>query len=224
MENAVEALKIAFAVMMFVLALTVSISSFSNANSAVKSLISMNDRENEYIYVEPSPNLTRIVGVETVVSSMYRAMEQNIEIYFKKEGNDEFLPLFWKTTVDNAYNFTGSNKYKVKSADPNIMYEQIFSIDSLNENVEYKKMHIDIILGGRTIIDETVDKYVGLSDPLNENYKEMYYNKIEHYQDGLYDYFTKHTSGKFREEFGEYLQSEGANESKKRVITYTIMN
>ena len=38
MENAIEALKIAGAVLMFVLALTLSISSLSQANSAVSSI------------------------------------------------------------------------------------------------------------------------------------------------------------------------------------------
>lgn len=91
MENAVEALKIAFAVMMLVLALTLSISSFSNARIAIDEIISLRDRETEYTYIEPSENLTRIVGVETVVTSMYRAYEENIEIYFLKANGDEFV-------------------------------------------------------------------------------------------------------------------------------------
>lgn len=93
MENAVEALKIAFAVMMLVLALTLSISSFSNASSAVSSIINIRDRETEYTYAEPSTNLTRTVGVETIVPTMYRAYKENIQIYFLK-SNGEPLPLY----------------------------------------------------------------------------------------------------------------------------------
>lgn len=53
MENAVEALKIAFAVMMFVLALSLSVFTFSRANSAVTAIINMRDRETQYNYVKP---------------------------------------------------------------------------------------------------------------------------------------------------------------------------
>ena len=82
MENAVDALKIAFGVMMFVLALTLSISSFSKANSAVTAITRMNDRETEYTYIEPTASRARIVGVEAIVPSMYRAYYENIEIKF----------------------------------------------------------------------------------------------------------------------------------------------
>ena len=93
MENAVEALKIAFAVIMFVVALSLSISSFSQSSSAIDAVINMRDRETEYTYVEPTENLSRTVGIETVVSSIYRAFEQNIEIYFKNFSTKSILIL-----------------------------------------------------------------------------------------------------------------------------------
>ena len=101
MENAVDALKIAFGVMMFVLALTLSISSFSSANSTVKAIIQMNDRETEYTYIEPSVHRTRTVGIETIVPTMYRAYYENIEIKFlDNNGND--LILYKKKNEDDS--------------------------------------------------------------------------------------------------------------------------
>jgi hypothetical protein len=82
MENAVEALKFAGAVMIFAFALTITISSFSSANLAVSSIVNMSDRETNYTYVTGTQNLTRTVGIETVVPAMYRAYKENIEIYF----------------------------------------------------------------------------------------------------------------------------------------------
>ena len=70
MENATEALKIAFGVMMFVLALTLSISTFSQAIQAVDSITTLRDRETQYTYVEPSSYSNRTVGVETIVPMM----------------------------------------------------------------------------------------------------------------------------------------------------------
>ena len=45
MENAVQALKIAGAVLMFVLALTLGISSLSKANNTVDSVVRMRDKD-----------------------------------------------------------------------------------------------------------------------------------------------------------------------------------
>ena len=113
MENAVDALKIAFAVMIFVMALTLSISSFSNANQAIDSIVKMSDRETEYTYVEPSENLTRKVGMETVVTTMYRAIEENIEIYFFDEyGNEVTLYRDLHGEYTNSINFSNSENGK----------------------------------------------------------------------------------------------------------------
>lgn len=211
MENAVEALKNAFAVMMFVMALTLSISSFSTANSAVTSLIKMNDRENEYTYVEPAPGFTRTVGIETVVSSIYRAFEQNIEIYFKK-SNGDLMPLFYKTQIDIP-------GYIAK--DSNGDYQIIYSIDQATESPEYPEMYIDIILGGVSTIEASVEKHLNSKNTDEQKkYIEMYTKKIQsHFYNGLYNEFK---NDEFIEEFGEYYQGEGASKIKKRVITYTL--
>lgn len=82
MENAAEALKMAFAVLMFVLALTLCISSFSQAREAVDSIITIKDRETSYTYVTASKDGTRTVGAETIVPTMYKAYKENFEIHF----------------------------------------------------------------------------------------------------------------------------------------------
>lgn len=94
MENAAEALKIAFAVALFVMALTLSMSSFSQAMSAVQAITTMRDRELEYTYVKPTEEFSRFVGIETVVSSIYRAYEENLEIYFYQGSLDNPLYIY----------------------------------------------------------------------------------------------------------------------------------
>ena len=64
MENVTEALKMAFGVMMFVIALTLGISSFSMARDAVDSIITMKDKKQEYTYIRSTDD-TKIVGVDT---------------------------------------------------------------------------------------------------------------------------------------------------------------
>ena len=200
MENAVDALKIAFAVIMFGAALALSISSFSNASSAVRSIVSMRDRENEYTYVEPSENLTRTVGIETVVTSMYRAFEENIVIYFV--GNDGKTPF-------SLYNDTYTTG-EIKKDDLNHDIE-ISSIDLSKEGFatkEQAQQHLDIILAGKSVLPTKT-----------EDIQQKYEKKLIH-KDGLYELFK---NKKFEEHLGEYYQGEGTSKIKKRVITYRIL-
>lgn len=86
MENALDALHMAFAVLIFVLALTISISLFSQARETTQYIIEAHDKENDYIYVEGT-DTKRKVGIETIVPAMYRAYKENYIIVFKFKNN-----------------------------------------------------------------------------------------------------------------------------------------
>ena len=203
MENAADALKIAFAVMVFVLALSLSISCLSEANSAVQAVAFMRDRETNYTYVTPSSDLTRIVGVETVVTSMYKAYEENFQIRFYDSNNNP-LVLYYRT--DN-----NGNRIKKDNADIPVTYIDLK--DENYANAEEAITHLNFLLGNY------------------RNYNDTYYNKIVNlkkysnqiiindYGDGLYNFFA---GKKFKENLGEYYQGTDSTKIKKRVITYTI--
>ena len=199
MENAVEALKMAFAVMMFVAALSLSVSSLSKANRAVTSIISLNDRETEYSYVEPTGN-TRIVGVETVVPTMYKAYKENFEIYFYDQDGITPLIIYYETDYDGNY-----RKKDELGNDIGINYIDGTEVYS---NAQEEVEHLNQILGHPSKVEA---KYVKQLNPS--------------YSLGFYDYLS---NKKFKEEIGEYYQNDGeatpeANKVKKRVITYTLI-
>ncbi len=216
MENAVEALKIAFGVMMFVLALSLSISCISQANYAVTAIVGMSDRETEYTYVKLPESVSmssRIVGVETVIPTMYKAYEENFEIYFLDESGNP-LPLYYATD---------SNGERIKNDG---MFVEVNHIDLEKENfgsAEEAKIHLDILLANPTQDYSDNPKY--------KTYAEKYKN--QHIDNrGLYEYLSDHSSEvKFIEQLGEYYQEEEENENKpevnkvkKRVITYKKVN
>lgn len=192
MENAVEALKIAFAVLMFCGALTLSVSSFSSARSAATTIINMRDRETEYTYVEPSEDLTRIVGVETIVPSMYRAYKENIEIYFFDESGNPLL-LYYKTDNNTGEIEKDKNGNKIE--------------------VNYINLELEKFATAKDAIDH-LDILLNKSSGYTGKYKKQIY-----YTEGLYAFLSKYS---FEEKLGEYYKEEGASQYKKRVITYTI--
>lgn len=186
MENAVDALKIAFAVMMFVMALTLSISSFSNASSAITSITSMRDRETEYTYVEPSENLTRIVGIETVVTSMYRSFGENIAIYFMQ--NDGITPLVLYKDIDS----NGEKK-------------EMSYIDLSNEGLQTIE-ELDIILGGESALE---DKPQNVKDRYKNKiiYSKGLYEQLknEQFEELLGEYYQGEGTSKIKKRVITYI-------------------
>ena len=91
MENASQALVMAGQVLIFMIALSVCISSFTTAREGIDRIIDQTETiemakdDYGYInYVEGNENgAIRRIGIETLVSSMYRAIKENYVIYLK---------------------------------------------------------------------------------------------------------------------------------------------
>ena len=197
MENAVEALKIAAGVLLFVLALTVSISCFSQANRAVTSIVSMRDRDTQILYdqIKPSSGLTRVVGVETIIPTIYKAFSENIDIQFKDTSGKDMNGNYIREK-------DSENNDKIISS---IIEGQDSLIDADSKNL------LDIILFGDGATSTENTKYT--------RYKNIHYygNK------GFYNFLKDKT---FEEQLGEYYPIDTTNSGststqiKKRVITY----
>ena len=89
MENVSDALIMAGQVLIFIIALTICISSFTALRVGVDEVVGQTEtvqmaRDSQgYInYIDSEKvNAARVVGAETVVSSMYRAIKENYVIY-----------------------------------------------------------------------------------------------------------------------------------------------
>ena len=88
MENAADALQMAAFVLIFVLALSISINAFGEARQTSQIILDYKDREYDYTYVEDNGETTeRIVSAETIIPSIYKAYKENYKIVFKdKKG------------------------------------------------------------------------------------------------------------------------------------------
>ena len=203
MENAVDALKIAAGVLMFVLALTISISCFSQANESITAIVNMRDKDTKIVYdnIKPSSGLTRTVGIETIIPTMYKTYEENIEIYFK-DYNGNSMPIYYKT---------GGNGLRETDSTTG----QFITVDYVNlaaetyPNKETCIKHLDMILAGE-------NSYKNIDSDMVKKYKQQFY---EAYSNGFLNYIK---NKKFEEKLGEYYETEGqtSTQIKKRVITY----
>jgi len=91
MENAAEALMMGFAVLVFVIALTVGITVFSQAKDVSDIVLYAQDETNYYDYqgAVGKASQNRIVGLETIVPTLYKYYKENYTVLFRK-GNYDF--------------------------------------------------------------------------------------------------------------------------------------
>ena len=74
MENATDALKIAFAAMIFVMALSIAIAMFSQLNDVSKVVLSSSDVTSFYEYEQTTNQKNRIVGLEAIIPTIYNCL------------------------------------------------------------------------------------------------------------------------------------------------------
>lgn len=105
MENAVESIIIAFAVLVFVIALSMTTYMLSKAMTTTQDLIYYSDKTNYLQNIEDTsedPISTREVSIDTVVNSLYRYYKENfmVRIYNK---HDNLVQIFDTTIEGKIY-------------------------------------------------------------------------------------------------------------------------
>ena len=231
MENAVDSLKIAFGVLIFTVALSISISTFSNARRAIDGITTIKDKTQEYVYLEPSTTSNRDVGIETIIPALYKAYSENYRVEFwvkDSAGTEKKLILY--------------SRRNVEAREKN--WEEVNYIDLIDENFGSESLAIDhlnaLLTNGHTKFYINASKAYGVKDisaykRYNSTNTILLYDEeigsIAIGSEGLYEFLK---DKKFEERLGEYYQedkSEGKvsdtleiNKTKKRIITYVWKN
>ncbi len=171
MENAVEALKMAFAVMLLTLALSLSIAFFSKARSTSEIVLQSSDKMAYYDYTRydlpEDPSGNRIVSYETIIPTLYKYNKERYKVVFKQGKYDsstgtlselEPLPIYSTTTNPKNWNknyindFDGTSNKDSTNPELRICSFDIIEETQRNEpwvgNAEQVKLHLDAIFGG----------------------------------------------------------------------------
>lgn len=90
MEDAVKALEMSFAVMVFVIALSVAIISFNKAKAVSDAVLYSKDETNYYEYtgVKGKAAENRIVGLESIIPTLYKYYKENYTVVFREAQYD----------------------------------------------------------------------------------------------------------------------------------------
>lgn len=221
MENTTDALKIAFAVIVFIMALTITISMFSQLNQVSKIVISSTDNTKYYEYkITTDEQKTRIVGLENIIPTLYKYYKENYTVLFL-DKNGEPLNLY-KSQMDNT--------------------DLWADVDSETKVIGkyYKNNSNDNPVCAFDVDEETIrhEPWVGKPADYKENLDAFLYGGIFKYKDNSgkkYEYtgfIKQYSDKKFKETLGEYTYSlstdveENKNtllkNRKKRVIIYQL--
>ena len=85
MENAIDAMKMAFGMIVFIIAISASMYLLNTATSTSRILLYYADETNylDNINVDESTDITkRIVNVETIIPTLYRTYKDNFDVLF----------------------------------------------------------------------------------------------------------------------------------------------
>ena len=242
MENAVDALKLAFAVLVFVIAFTVILTMFTQARETADIVLQSSDITEYMDYTEPDEILggitktgeERIVGLETIIPTLYKYYKENYTVLFLEDNGSKPRELYKTETKPELW--SGHS-----TADENDDYVNRYYTE--NDDLRICAFDVD---------DETRrnEPWVGSNEKFKENLDDFLQGNNPTYgvswaDEGqvTYDYgegFIKEYDDKqFRESLGEYtyndlstsdLEDAGDNRvtnvkgKKKRVIVYTLLN
>ena len=223
MENVAEALKMAGEMLLFILALGICISSFSQARETSDALLKYTDREYVTQYQEMGTT-QRVVGEETVIPTIYRAYKERFKIYFYHTDGTP-LELY---TITNAQTLEETSVNAIDADKP-----------ALGQDWQKDNFIMALLYGTNANLKDQYGNTISFDEfetSLNSGYSIYHLNP-----NGIYDIIIK--SNQFEEYFGVYYPSqaregagEGAegeetnmnaqttSEEKMRVISYYIFN
>ena len=234
MENAVDALKMAFGVLVFVIAFTIIMTMFTRARETSDLVLQSSDVTEYMTYTEQDDILSgvtltgeeRIVGLETIIPTLYKYYKENYTVVFlQQDGRPLELyetktrPSQWSTGYTNRY-YSDNDERKICS----------FDVD------EETRRH-EPWVGSNERYKENLDNFLSGNSPTYGVSWNTEGSVTYDYGEGL---IKKYDDKQFRESLGEYTYNAMTAEEleqeedgtritnvkgkEKRVIVYTLLN
>lgn len=207
MENAVDALKMAAAVLIFVLALSVSIVAFGQVRQTSDVVLNYKDRETDYIegnYYYNAHQSERTVNIETIIPTIYRAYLENYKIIF--EGLQK--PIY----IAKKSNSTKEERYSIDSEYDNKQGDMSTGKQSFLKAIIYGKQDdmFNLLFSSKVELPS-----ISLYDQLNSADSITEYIGV-YYDEELQDEANSNP--------GYHIEDDepDANKVEKRIITYKV--
>lgn len=134
MENATDALLMAFAILIFIIALSVTLTTLSQAKSTADIVLFYSDRENFQSPIQYDPEEYqdggRDVNVDTVISTIYRCAKEKFSVKIS-DGTEEYV-----------------FEYDTQTAEQ--LKKQIDKFIKEHKGNTYRETYVEVTTGGKT--------------------------------------------------------------------------
>lgn len=246
MENAVDALKIAFGVFVLTMALSIGMYMFNQAKATADVVLASSDTETYAMYTDEIEGIAstggdRIVGLETIIPTLYKYYKENYTVVFLNSNGTPMTlyttrmnnPANWSTDFINKYTGYADKDLRVCSFDVD---EETSRHEPWTGGTDYYKQNLDMFLSGGTFY----------APSNNSNYNYNYGRQSGSGTDGVNgwgnrSFIDQFQDKQFRESIGQYTYSDIASEAEddptydssgltntapktKRVIVYTLIS
>ena len=160
MDNAVDALKIAFAVLVFVIALGISMRVFSQAKAVSDEVFYMTDKTNFYEYTAGNERPEgRIVSAEAIIPTLYRYYKENFNIIIGEDKNNDGVvsgenEIFWEFNLAKEIEEYNTDNSKARwVGNPNIDTKNRVDIEVSGEANKINGQYWDSQKDGQGILE-----------------------------------------------------------------------
>ena len=199
MENAVDALKIAFGVFVFTMAISITMYMFNMAKETSDVVLQSSDVTALMEYVETSDMIgeERIVGLETIIPTLYKYFKENYTVIFL-ESNGKPMELYETQTDPDLWSPGYTNKYYDNNQDIKVcsfdVDEETRRREPWTGNTNYYKQNLDMFLSGGTFVSPSGNG--------------MDYDYSDNNGWGSRSFIDKFSDSQFRESLGEYTYND----------------
>lgn len=208
MENASDALKMAGAVLLFVLALSIIIFYFGQVRQTSDAILNYRDRETTYIdgeYYYQAAGTERNVNIETIIPSIFRAYLENYKIVFEYENN------------------IGKELYSMKDENGDYSIKKYCLDLETKQGTEYKNVVLANDNQKAEFLSVILFRDYSTFNTNQSNFEKKYNVRLS--STSLYDQLKNAT--KITEYLGVYYQNDSPNvpdimKTEKRIITYKV--
>ena len=240
MENLTHALYMAFPMRVFVIAFSLSLFLVNKLNTTAKTLVYSIEASyydslslNEMIEKNEERNRSRIVGVDTIIPTLYRYYKESFAVKILDE--DGTLLQYFDTTTEGDVNAAKATISGSRTAKQNALLSLYDANSAGKTNSCYMfgapwlaninkdaKTRIDMYInGGKGYINNTFVDYSQKIGPTAAT--KLKKNRYEDYANYLVDYLNYYKDRKFKEIFTQYAY-EGdtiSDDSTGELITLT---
>lgn len=139
MENATDALLIAFAVLVFIIALSVTLTTLSKAKSTADIVLFYSDRENFQTLLPSDPDNVkdggRVVDVDTVIATIERCAKEKFSV-----------KIIESTSSVYTFEYDIQNEKEIK--------EEIARFIKEHKGTSYRETYVEVTTSGTTYVGE----------------------------------------------------------------------